>query len=70
MKCWLCGKREGKRRYNKTGDKLYIEPLCDSCTLDLIGAGWDLTLTPKSVTNHATQTQSWPNYPVLKGLPT
>jgi len=64
----MCDNFEGKRRYNKCGNRLYIEPLCNSCTSDLIEVGWDVTLTPNNVVPSPNNVERWINYPILKGL--
>ena len=68
MKCLACGKEGGKRRYNKYGDRLYTQPMCDFCTSEFILVGYDIVLEPNQLTNHISQNPKWPNYPILKGI--
>ena len=68
MKCWICDKDGGKRRYSKDGIRLFIEPTCDTCTIDMIKTGWDIVLEPQNINYHASQNPRWPNYPVLKSI--
>ena len=68
MNCIFCKKGGAKSRRTKGGDRLYIEPTCDSCTQELVGDGFDIVLAPKNVVGTSRSGGKRVHYPILKSI--